>query len=87
MVDNGQWWTMDNGGQWTMRDNVQWCTMNNGGQLAIVDNEKIGSIQQLVQRICGGELYPLYPSIGGDGVRHCLSWTLSRKVQCVSQQV
>ena len=38
MVENGQKWTMTNGGQGTTVDNGQLWTMNNGEQWTTVDN-------------------------------------------------
>ena len=38
MVDNGQQWTMDNGGQLIIVGNGQCWTIDNGGHWKLVDN-------------------------------------------------
>ena len=38
MVDNGQKWSMNNGGQYTILNNGQWWSMDNYEQLTKVDD-------------------------------------------------
>ena len=40
MIDSGQWWRMDNGGQWILVVNEQWWTIDSVGHWIIVDNRQ-----------------------------------------------
>ena len=43
MVDNEQYWKLDNGGQWTMLENGHLLTLDNGGQWTMAQHVTNGT--------------------------------------------